>query len=413
VLRAPGLAASILLAAAPAWSFEEASVANRNLKAIIVQLETGNWNARIHAVHELDYLQSEGIPGLALATDDGDWQVRMTAVHALGARGTEGVPVLNRLLRHESCPVVRLMTLHSLGSHGPEGEEAKAMGWISDASSKDLNACRDQSGPGRAPWARGKERASAVAAAVPPPVPRAAVVPEAAPAAEPPASEEPAENVVVTRDPVPPAPAPAARRARPAEELPAPTKFERHAELDVLLDPSTAAVSRPGVVLAMIGRRAAAPETLPRPVGLAPRDHAVDAPGLIMEDAGGKAPHDPLPGLLRALKRGDVRTRARAADDLGHLGAKAAPALDALMAALGDRSARVRASAGLALGNIGAAHDGVVPLLTKALKDRSEDVRFAAALALSRIDTDEARGAFRRHVGKEARLAIDRPKARK
>ena len=83
------------------------------------------------------------------------------------------------------------------------------------------------------------------------------------------------------------------------------------------------------------------------------------------------------------------------------------------MAALGDRSARVRASAGLALGNIGAAHDGVVPLLTKALKDRSEDVRFAAALALSRIDTDEARGAFRRHVGKEARLAIDRPKARK
>ncbi|MDO8757000.1 MAG: HEAT repeat domain-containing protein, partial [Elusimicrobiota bacterium] len=183
-----------------------------------------------------------------------------------------------------------------------------------------------------------------------------------------------------------------ARPARPApEDLPEPTKYQRHAQLDALLDLSTAA-----------------PETLPRPKGLSPRDHGVFAPGVLMDDAGtGKAAHDALPALLRALKRGDARTRARAADDMGHLGAKAAPALPALMAALGDLSPRVRASAGLALGNIGTAHPGVVPLLTKALKDRSEDVGYAAALALSRIDTAEARDAFGRHVGKEARRAID------
>ncbi|PIR19381.1 MAG: hypothetical protein COV48_02305, partial [Elusimicrobia bacterium CG11_big_fil_rev_8_21_14_0_20_64_6] len=51
------------LAGGRAAAFEEASIADRNLDAILVQLETGDWNARIHAVHELDYLQSEGIPG--------------------------------------------------------------------------------------------------------------------------------------------------------------------------------------------------------------------------------------------------------------------------------------------------------------------------------------------------------------
>ena len=149
------------------------------------------------------------------------------------------------------------------------------------------------------------------------------------------------------------------------------------------------------------------PEVLARP---SPREHEVTAPGVIMKDAGGKALHDALPGLLRALKQGDVRMRARAADDLGHLGRR--PSVPALVAALGDRSARVRASASLSLGNIGSLHGSVVPLLTKALKDRSEDVRYAAALALSRIDSPGARDAFNRHVGKEARRAIDRPKAR-
>lgn len=406
------LAVSLLLPAASARAFEEASVANRNFKALIAQLDTGDWNARIAAVHEFDYMQSEGIPGLDLATQDGDWQVRLTAVHALSSRGTEGAPILKRLLKHEPCPVVRLMTLHSLGSLGPEGEQAKAMSWIFDADNKAVN-CRDQPGPGRAAWAGGGRPARAAPAPAPAPAPerRAAPVevPEPSPA---PVPEEPGEEVV-TRDPEPPAPpAAVAKIPRPAEELPAPTKFQRHAELDAILDEPPAAAPRPGVDLALRSRSTAAPEHLPLAVGLIPREHAVTAPGLIMKDAGGKAAHDALPGLLRALKRGDARTRARAADDLGHLGAKAAPAVPALLKALGDRGARVRASAGLALGNIGAEHASVVPLLKKALKDRSEDVRYAAALALSRIDAPEARAAFSRHVGKEARRAVDEPQPR-
>ena len=398
-----------------ARAFEEAAVANRNFDAFIHQLETGDWNARIHAVHEFDYMQTEGLPGLDLATQDGDWQVRLTAVHALSGRGVEGAPILNRLLKHEPCPVVRLMTLHSLGSLGPEGEEAKAMSWIFDADNKSVN-CRDQAGPGRAPWARGKTPAKAVAKAparavppVPPepdrtprgvPVPRAAAVPD-----------DP--EALVTSDPLPP-PAPAAKVRRPPEELPEPTKFQRHTELDAILDASTAPVARPRVALTPPrSRSTAAPENLPLAVGLIPREHEVTAPGAIVADAGsGKAAHDALPGLLRALKTGDARTRARAADDLGHMGAKAAPAVPALIKALGDRSAPVRASAGLSLGNIGAQHESVVPLLTKALKDPSEDVRYAAALALSRIDSPDARAAFSRHVGKEARRAIDRPGSR-
>jgi len=419
--RALCAAALLVLAASSARGFDEPAVANRNLAAIMAQLERGNWNERIHAVHELDYMRDEGLPGLAFATEDGDWQVRMTAVHSLSSLGSDRAPILNRLLRHETCPVVRLMTLHSLGSLGPEGEEAKAMGWISDASTKDVNACRDQPGPGRASWARGKGGASGApnaAAAPAPAVRRAAPVPETgvlAAAPEPEPDDDP-EDDVVTRDPIlpaPPAPASAKKRGVP-EDLPAPSKFERHTELDALLDSKgPAATPRRGVELAMRSLSTAAPETLPRPVGRALRDHTVIAPGIIMKDAGGKAPFDALPGLLRALKKGDARTRARAADDLGHLGADAAPAVPALMDALRDRGARVRASAGLALGNIGTAHRSVVPLLTKALKDRSEDVRYAAALALSRIDTAEARDAFNRHVGKEARLAIDRPKRRK
>lgn len=402
-----------------ARAFEEASVADRNFDAFIRQLETGDWNARIHAVHEFDYMQDEGLPGLDLATQDGDWQVRMTAVHALSGRGVEGAPILNRLLKHEPCPVVRLMTLHSLGSLGPEGEEAKAMSWIFDADNKAVN-CRDQAGPGRAPWAGGKKPAKSVAKGVakaaatapPPPAPELDRRPRGVPSPKArPVPDEP--DALVTSDPLP-SPAPAAKGRRPPEDLPEPTKFQRHTELDAILDASTAPAARPRVALTTPrSRSTAAPENLPLAVGLIPREHEVSAPGAIMADAGsGKAAHDALPGLLRALKQGDSRTRARAADDLGHMGAKAASAVPALIKALGDRSAPVRASAGLSLGNIGAKQEGVVPLLTKALKDPSEDVRYAAALALSRIDSPDARAAFTRHVGKEARRAIDRPAAR-
>lgn len=406
------------LSAGRARAFEEAAVANRNFAAFIHQLETGDWNARIHAVHEFDYMQTEGLPGLDLATQDGDWQVRLTAVHALSGRGVEGAPILNRLLKHEPCPVVRLMTLHSLGSLGPEGEEAKAMSWIFDADNKAVN-CRDQAGPGRAPWAGEKKPAKAVAKGVakaaatapPPPAPEPDRRPRGVSVPRAPVPDEP--DAVVTSDPLPPL-APAAKARRPPEDLPEPTRFQRHTELDAILDASTAPAARPRVALTPPrSRSTAAPEHLPLAVGLIPREHEVTAPGAIMADTGsGKAAHDALPGLLRALKAGDARTRARAADDLGHMGARAASAVPALIKALGDRSAPVRASAGLSLGNIGAQHESVVPLLTRALKDPSEDVRYAAALALSRIDSPDARAAFSRHVGKEARRAIDRPGSR-
>jgi len=378
----------LLLTAGGALAFDEPAVAARGLKAIMLRLDTGNWNDRIHAVHELDYLQDEAIMGLRRATDDGDWQVRMTAVHALGARGDAGAPLLKRLLRFEPCPVVRLMTLHSLGAAGPEGEEAKVMRAVSEARGPELNACQDQEGPGLAEWAGGTKKASP---ATPAPAKRASSKPAPFPEAA-----APDEAVVVTRDPVPSAPAPKPARSAP-EELPSPAGFPRHAALDSILEESTAPVSRPGVSLAMIGRSTAAPESFPRPEGLRPRDHAVSPESLLVEDAGtGKAEHDALPALLRALKTGDANKRARAADQLGQLGAKAAPALASLMKALGDRSPRVRASSGLALGNIGTRHAMVAPLLKKALKDRSEDVRYAAALALSRIDT-----------------AVDRPQEKK
>lgn len=331
------LAVLCLLASPRARGFEEVSSADRNLAAIIAQLETGDWNARIHAVHELDYMRSEGLPGLDLATQDGDWQVRMTAVHAIGSRGAEGAPILKKLLKNEPCPVVRLITLHNLGSSGPEGEEVKAMNWISGASQQEVNGCRDQAGPGLAPWARPKVpagRAKPPADAAAPPRGEGGNSPRVR--EFPPGPQRSVERGFVADDVAPRGP------SRRPEDLPDPATFRRHAELDALLENSTATIPRRGVVAFLSARSTAAPESLPWSAEPIAREHPVSAPGLIMPDAGGKAPHDPLPGLLRALKQGDVR------------------------------------------------------------------MRYAVALALSRIDTPEAREAFRRHIGKEARRAIDR-----
>jgi len=150
-------------------------------------------------------------------------------------------------------------------------------------------------------------------------------------------------------------------------------------------------------------------QDLPGFRALPDRRRTQDARALFMKDAGGKAAHDALPDLILALKQEDGEARARAADELGNLGDEAASAAPALMAALKDSDPRVRASASLALGNIGADSRDVVPGLMLALKDKSFDVRYAAALALSRLQTPEARDAFDRHIGKEARRVIERP----
>ncbi|UPT75065.1 MAG: HEAT repeat domain-containing protein [Elusimicrobiota bacterium] len=146
----------LLILSGSARAFEEAGSAERNLAKMIRALETGSWTERIHAVHELEYMHDEAIPGLALAMEDGDWQVRLTAVQALSPRSAEGITAMKKLLKHETCPVVRLMTMHALGSQGPSADEQrKVMSWMSSASTKEVNTCQDQAGPGKAPWARG------------------------------------------------------------------------------------------------------------------------------------------------------------------------------------------------------------------------------------------------------------------
>jgi len=386
-----------------------AGVEDQDLTGAVRQLDTGDWSARMRTVHELEYMEDAGLPALVVASEDGDWQVRMAAVHALGPLGPKATPILKSILRYEPCPVVRLMALHNLGSLAADGAEEAALDWMFSASGAQVNDCRDQPAPGRAAWAvRPGRRAPDAPAAALPVRRRAAAKPVAVPPDEPPESNE----VVVTPD-VPAAaaasvavPAPAVTKA----ELPsaAPEKRRRDAELDSLLaGPSgsretsgetPAAFAAPARALdstELSRRRTGAPESFPKPVAapLVP-DHAGGGPAAF-EAAGSKAPHDALPDLILALRSRDVKTRARAADELGYSGGAASAAVPALVAALKDKNPRVRASASLALGNIGADDRAVVPLLVKALKDKNLDVRYAAALALSRIGTPAASAALR------------------
>lgn len=132
-------------------------------------LETGDWAARMQAVHELEYLQAAGIRGLALAAQDGDWQIRMTAITALGTSTGDSSKLLRKLFKKEECPVVSLVILHSLGSAAKDGEEARIMDAISSQNAEQVNGCADQPGPGHVVWA---ELSSPVEKAVPAPPPQ-------------------------------------------------------------------------------------------------------------------------------------------------------------------------------------------------------------------------------------------------
>ena len=423
--RAIGWAA--LLAVLAPWS-AAAAVEEQDLSAALRQLDTGDWNARIRTVHELEYMQDDGLPVLTVAAQDGDWQVRMAAVHALAPLGPKATPILKAVLMNEPCPVVRLIALHDLGSKAAEGDEEKELGWIFSATTAQVNACRDQPEPGRAPWAGGlphpalRPRASAAKPKSPAAAPRRPAPPEAPP--------QESNEAVITAD----VPKPAAAPPAPKAEAPsaAPTRNERYAELDAMLAepapenlPGPSAVARranepaagvsprtpparPGAGEASVTARRTGPdESLPRPVvTTAAPEKPVAAPAAF-EAAGSKAPHDAVPDLILALQKGSVASRARAADELGSRGAAAAPAVPVLMAALKDKNPRVRASASLALGNIGVDDKTVVPLLVKALKDKNLDVRYAAALALSRAGTPEARAAFKKRLDEDARREID------
>jgi HEAT repeat protein len=409
------------------WAAASTSVDDQDMTASLRVLNTGDWSARMRTVHELEYLQEAAIPALSVAAVDGDWQVRMAAVHALAFLGPKATPIMQNVLKNERCPVVRLITLHNLGGAADEGAEDRAMGWIFSASNAQLNDCRDQPAPGHAAWAASVVRRI-------PAAPAAAVFRTVARVTAKTAASPVSKDGPLTPDIPKPARTPPAPKIVASPE--APTKSARYAELDALLSETTgpkealsgapkieprSSASIPAPSAAATGarpdassapaspRRAGTPEVLPKPVAAPPSpDRSSEVP-VEFEAAGSKAPHDALPDLLAALKSGDAKTRSRAADQLGSSGAAASAAVPALMTALRDRSPRVRASASLALGNIGASDAGVVPLLVNALKDKNVDVRYASALALSRIKTPAARAAFEKHIGEDARRAIEQP----
>lgn len=110
-------------------------------------------------------------------------------------------------------------------------------------------------------------------------------------------------------------------------------------------------------------------------------------PAAIQKDAGtGRELGDPVPGLIAQLSAAAPRERALAAEQLGSLGAKAAPGVSALRKSLKDADGRVRGSAALALGSVAtAAEPGLLAELRALTADRDPEVRLSSQVALSRL----------------------------
>ncbi|MCX5795303.1 MAG: HEAT repeat domain-containing protein [Elusimicrobia bacterium] len=126
---------------------------------------------------------------------------------------------------------------------------------------------------------------------------------------------------------------------------------------------------------------------LPAPASAARRPATAPPRPRIAPDAGKARPEtDPVPALIEQLFSPQPRQRALAADELGTLGAAAAPAVYALKAALLDFDPRVRASAVLALGGVPGARPDTVAAIRRALRDKDEDVRYSARRALERLE---------------------------
>ena len=399
------------------------SVDEQEVKASIHLLDTGDWETRIRTVHQLEYMQEAGIPALAVAAVDGDWQVRMAAVHALGPQSPKTTPLLKAIFKNEPCPVVRLIALHNLGSQAEEGAEEQAIDWMFSASGAQINACRDQPAPGRAPWASslpGLPSRAAVAGVDG----AAAVVPKARRPVpvKPPAELPETHEVVVTADVpkaavVPPAP-------KAPSESPAPTKNQRYAELDSILAepagekgtlgdapgfgrspaetsgaiPSNATAARPNEVATLSSpRRANAPESLPRPVVTTPApESGVAAPakfetGGISTPAGAavSAPRrtaaaENLPRPIVTSPAPERAVEAPAAFEAA--GSKARhDAVPDLILALRTGDAATRSRAADELGYSGAAAASAVSALMSVLRDKSPRVRASASLALGNI----------------------------
>ena len=426
------------------WS-SVASTDAAHLAAVAADLKLGLWNERIHAVHELEPYGSAGRPLLEYAARDADWQVRLTAVHFLGRLGQAALPSLAEVLKEEPCRHVRITAIHWLGSMGPaaSGVLAEALGdesgmarlmdryWLRKlgqeeylssaegldaqaAKREDLKACRPSPQPGRLALIKRL-------AVQPPPAPPGEIAELEVPAAAAPAA--------------PPGPIPETFPLPAAEDPP--SAQERYTELDRLLAgdepafalnvpkavPETLPPGPPGpplrdraepsVPLAETGPRAGlhpgkvpasrTQESLPPGApGAEPRPALAAETALAQDHGQPKPENDPLPELIRTLRKDDAPARARAADEVGKRGAKAAAAVPALVEDLKHADRRVRASAALALGNIGTAADPAVPALVRLLKDRNEDVQSSAAVALGRLDTPRARRAFRRYLRDQA-----------
>lgn len=375
-------------------------------------LQEGDWNARVHAVYQLETLGPAGLPGLRVAAEDADWQVRMTAAHTLGRVGEPAIDDLARVVRTEPCRAVRLTALNWLGTLGPKASDAlraglsdesgmmRVMGryWLgkegqsaggdaqSDANAaetEDLKHCESSSGPGRASWAGAAPAAAPAAARDESPVDEPVVTPDppslakaAAPSAKPSPETLPGAAGLPARPP--------RSRAEAKEEA---VERARLKELDALLVPEDRGEA----------------QTMPAaPAGFAPRESTGTAADYLNDDGKSTLENDPVPALIKLLSDADAKVRARAADELGKRGAAAAPARAPLTAALKDKDRRVRSSAALALGNLGAEADPAVPALVAALKRGPEEVRWSAALALGRIGTPRAKRAFARYARQAA-----------
>src|SRR5260370_32293816 len=86
-----------------------------------------------------------------------------------------------------------------------------------------------------------------------------------------------------------------------------------------------------------------------------------------------------------ALSDKDAKTRRKAAEVLGNVGAVDPAIVPALTAALKDRDAKVRAEVVLSLLKIGPPAQDAVAALTEARNDRDATVRANAVKALDRI----------------------------
>jgi HEAT repeats len=129
---------------------------------------------------------------------------------------------------------------------------------------------------------------------------------------------------------------------------------------------------------------------------------------------------DEVAGYIKDLKRGDAKTRATAAKELGNIGAvNAADTKDAVPLLIqrlkNDRDKGVKQAAATALGRIDPDPEQAVPALITALKDKNAAVRAAAATSLGQLGAEarDAVPALRtaqddkdRGVSRAARMAI-------